>query len=130
MKKKIFFLTVVVAVLLAIAIYFYVYKGHRNIGAEDAQFELSVTELHGQFNANGAVANSKYLDKTIQVRGTITSIDSSTHTIVLDEKLSAALQDSTFKGISLHKAIQVKGRFIGYDDLLEELKIDQAKIAD
>ncbi len=130
MRKKIFVLAFVFAILMSIAIYFYVYKGHRDISAEDAQYEMTVADLHGQFSTNATVANQKYLDKTIEVRGAITNIDSSTHTIVLDEKLSAVLQDSTMIGLSIHKIVQVKGRFLGYDDLLEELKVDQASIAD
>jgi hypothetical protein len=89
---------------------------------------LTVSELKSQFTDNAVVANAKYIDQTIAVTGTITSIDKLGHAIVLDQKLSAVLKDSIMDGVSPQMLVKVKGRFLGYDDLLEELKIDEAMI--
>ena len=32
--------------------------------------------------------------------------------------------------LSIGQVIKVKGRFVGYDDLLEELKMDQSQLID
>ena len=128
MKKKVLLIVLFVACLFALAGYFYMYKDHRDISGEDAKFTLTVNELKSQFAANAVVANAKYIDQTIAVTGTVTHIDKLEHTIVLDQNLSAVLKDSIMDNVSLQMPVKVKGRFLGYDDLLEELKIDEAMI--
>ena len=129
MKKKILIAGILIIGLLSIGIYFYIYQEHRDISAEDANFSLTVKDLQGEFTADAVGANAKYLDKTIEVSGLVTSIDMANHSIVLDEKLSAVFKDSVLGGIKLQNSIIVKGRFLGYDDLLEELKLDEASLS-
>lgn len=129
MKKKIvIFLLVLIAAFTGL--YFYAYKGHRDIASEDADFELSVSGLSKEFSKNDSLANSKYADKTIQIYGKITNIDLPSHTIIIDEKLSAEFTDSILPKINLQDPIKIKGRFVGYDDLLEEFKVDQVTTAE
>jgi hypothetical protein len=128
MKKKGLLICLLVVCLFALAGYFYMFQDHRDISVEDATFTLTVSELKSQFTDNAVVANAKYIDQTIAVTGTITSIDKLGHAIVLDQKLSAVLKDSIMDGVSPQMLVKVKGRFLGYDDLLEELKIDEAMI--
>lgn len=106
-------------------VYFYAYKGHRDIASEDADFELTVSSLAKEFSENDSLANLKYADKTIQLHGKVSSIDLPSHTIIIDEKLSAIFTDSVLPKINLQEPIKIKGRFVGYDDLLEEFKVDQ-----
>jgi hypothetical protein len=73
-----------------------------------------------------AKANLKYLDKSIQITGKVTNVDIANKTIVLDEKVFVLLKDANV--VKLNETILVKGRVIGYDSLLEEIKIDQAEI--
>ncbi len=126
-KKLLIFVLLVVAVL--IGGYFYAYKGHRDIASEAADFELTVNDLSKAFSENDSLANAKYADKTIQIYGKITQIDLSSSTIVVDEKLSAVFADSILPKIKVQDAVTIKGRFVGYDDLLEEFKVDQVTLA-
>ncbi|AWI25762.1 OB-fold protein [Flavobacterium pallidum] len=128
MKKIILTIFVVVAVA-AVGLYFYMYKDHRDITAEDAAYTVKVAELQKEFSGNDSISNKKYLDKTIEVYGKITSTDLAAHSIMLDEKLSARLKDSTATGFEVGKSIKIKGRFVGYDDLLEEFQLDQATVS-
>lgn len=129
MKRKIIiFLTILV--IASVGLYFYAYKGHRDIATEDADFELTVASLSKEFSQNDSLANSKYADKTIQIYGKISNIDPSSHTIIIDEKLSVVFTDSVLPKMNLHDPIKIKGRFVGYDDLLEEFKVDQATKAE
>ena len=129
MKKKLLIALVILAII-AFAGYKFIYKEHRDISNEDASFTLSVAELQKQFTADYNNANSKYADKTILVSGTITSVDASANTIIVDEKLSAVMKDKISGELSPSKTIKIKGRFVGYDDLLEELKMDQTTISE
>ncbi len=129
MKKKILIAGILIVGLLSVGIYFYMYQEHRDISTEDANFSLTVKDLQAEFTADAVGANAKYLDKTIEVSGIVTSIDMGSHSVVLDEKLSAVFKDSVLGGIELQNSIKVKGRFLGYDDLLEELKLDEASLS-
>lgn len=128
--KKIIGFIVVIIVVIGIGLYFYMYKGHRDIASENADYTLSLVQLQKEFAQNDSLCIKKYQDHTIQIYGKTTSIDSSGHTIVIDEKISAEFQDSILPKLTLQKPIKIKARFLGYDDLLEEFKFDQASIAE
>ncbi|MDR6967033.1 uncharacterized protein YxeA [Flavobacterium arsenatis] len=129
MKKKLLII-IVILILASIGLYFYAYKGHRDIATENAAFDLTVSGLSKEFSENDSLANSKYADKTIQIYGKVTDVDFPSHSIIIDEKLSVVFTDSVLPKINLQDAITIKGRFVGYDDLLEEFKIDQATKAE
>lgn len=124
MKKIILFLLIII-VGLFIA-YKYLYHEHRNIANEEAAFTISVNDLLKDFVADESKANAKYLDKSITIKGKITNVDSSNKTIVLNEKVFIILD--AFKDVKLTEEVSVQGRLIGYDSLLEEIKLDQAQI--
>ena len=130
MKKKILIAGILIAGLLLLGVYFYMYQYHRDIETEEAKFVLTVKDLQSQFASDAVAANAKYLDKTIEVSGTITNIDQASHSLVLDEKLSAVFKDSVLGDIKLQSSVKIKGRLLGYDDLLEELKLDEASFAE
>ncbi|HEU4497016.1 MAG TPA: hypothetical protein VFR70_08195 [Flavobacterium sp.] len=118
-----------IAVIAAVSLYFYLYKGHRDISSEDASFQASAAALATEFEKDLEASNLKYADKTIEAAGKITSIDSSGTQIVLDGKLAATLKDKA-AGLKESQAVKLKGRFVGYDDLLGELKMDQCTISE
>lgn len=128
MKKKKIIISLFVLFLVLIGIYLYVYKEHRNIAAEKGSFAVTATDIFSEFQTNESVANAKYLDKTIEVSGKISSIDFETQSMVINEKLFASFSDEIPKNIQPDSEIKIKGRFIGYDSLLEELKLDQCII--
>ena len=101
------------------------YKSHRDIASEDAVFSKTVSEVFQEFTANDSLANKTYLDKTISVKGKITNIDIANKIITVDEKLSARFTNKIHDNIKLQDSITLKGRLIGFDDLLEEIQMDQ-----
>jgi hypothetical protein len=127
MKKKILILFTLLIVSLFVG-YNYIYKSHRNIAVEKAEYIVSVNGLVDDFNQNDSLSNVKYLDKTIDLKGRITNIDLSSNSIMIDDKMNVIFTDSIPKNISENQTINVKGRFIGYDDILEEFKMDQVSI--
>ena len=66
-------------------------------------------------------------DKIVVVSGEVTNIDDKG--IMLSSKIYCQLKQVTdLQKINPSSNISIKGRIIGYDDLLEELKLDQCII--
>lgn len=126
--KKIVIIFFLGALSVSAFFYFYVYKSHRNISSESASFSISVLQLHSDFIENAESNTKKYADKTIETYGKITSLDLENNAIVLDEKLFLTMTEKITKDLKIQETIKVKGRFVGFDDLVEELKMDQCEI--
>lgn len=119
-KKLTIFLLLFIAA--AVAIYLYVYQDHRDVAATDASATFTSDSLQAVFTDSDPANDVKTLNAVILVKGTVTSTADST--IVLDHKIYVQLQKkTTFRE---NQEVTVKGRCLGYDDLLEEVKIDQA----
>jgi uncharacterized protein YxeA len=125
MKKNKIIIGLLFFVLAAVGLYFYVYKDHRDIASEKESYLVSAISIYDEFKKDETKSNQKYLDKTIEVYGKMSSMDLSTNTIVLDDKLTAVFADKIPINVEKSSVLKIKGRFIGYDDLLEELKMDQ-----
>lgn len=126
MKKGI--LVVLVLVILGgLGAYFYVFnKPHRDPSSETASYSLKATELANEFSANQEAANQKYVDKVVEVSGTVMEITDTY--IIMDNVLNCSLvEGEDVSGIQAGDEITVKGRVIAFDDLLEEVKMDNCK---
>ena len=64
------------------------------------------------------------MNKAVEISGKVTSINE--NVITLDEKVSCQLLVS--EEVLLNSQVKIKGRVTGYDDLLEELKLDQCLV--
>ncbi len=106
--------------------YKYLYHEHRDIATETPSYSVTVNQLLAAFTQDETKANSKYLDKSISIKGKVTSIDQANKSIVIDEKVYVILMNST--DVTLNSEVLVQGRLIGYDSLIEEIKLDQAQI--
>ena len=126
--KKIIVISLIILVIAAIGLYFYTYKEHRDIAKESVAFSISTQALQKEFNENDSLFNLKYADKTIEIYGKTSDVDVSNHTIIIDGKVEVVLVDTIMKNIELSKDVKIKGRYVGYDDLLEEFKMDQATL--
>lgn len=128
-RKKSLIIVLGLAVLLAIAIgYNYIYQDHRNIESEAPAFTVSATELSQAFQQDETTATQTYLNQTILVKGTVTAMDK--ETAMMEPSVFFALSENqNTSDISGASAVfQIKGRCIGYDSILEEIKFDQAII--
>lgn len=131
MSKKYFKIVISIVFLSLLAgtmIYFYAYKEHRNISSEKPDYELKAEQLIKEFESNVEIANQKYADRTIISYGKITSLDLNNRMIVVDEKIVIEFSISIPKQLKIGDALKSKGRFVGYDELFQELKIDQATL--
>ena len=124
MKRKI---ATLFFIFLAIAIgsYFYIYQDFRDIEKGQPAYFISSTTLKNDFKANDSLANIKYLDKIIGIKGKVSSIDFYNRTVEIDGKILAVFKDSIQVTLVKEQELKIKGRFIGYDDLFEQYRFDQ-----
>jgi len=126
MKQKKLVLGIIIVSIIGVVSYNYLYQNHRNISEEEADFILTTEELYLQYSSNLENASKKYLDKTIQLSGEITEIESDNFT--LDEEVICYTDSTTIAAIKINRKIVVQGRVIGFDELLELIKLDQVTV--
>lgn len=69
----------------------------------------------------------KWADKVVVLEGIVTSKDGLG--INLDSKIYCQFKEATdISPLKRNQKIKIKGRFIGYDDLMDELKLEQCII--
>ena len=127
MKLKTFFTIALIAVaVVGLFSYKYMYKPHRNVAEEQITASISATELQDTF-ASSNDTTTDFSDKIIEVNGSITDIEKST-TVIIDDKVQIDFdsKEKINRTLSKGNSITVKGRCVGYDDLLELVKVDQA----
>ena len=128
MKKKRLITAVVVLLGLGALVYGYygyLYKDARNISEEEAAHIVSADKLAGDYAANTQEADAKYLNKTLEIQGTVTEVRDSV--MILDNAVFCGMHSAHEKN-NLNKTITIKGRCIGYDELFGEVKLDQCTL--
>lgn len=130
-KKRIIIISVLFlfAVITAGVVYNYVFNSeHRNIAKEEASMALPANELHSHFLNDEASATAKYLDKVLETTGEITSIEN--NDVTLSNKIQVSFNPEGIPKTQNGASLTIKGRCVGYDELLEMVKIDQAVVID
>lgn len=116
-----------ILILLFVA-YRYVYKDHRDISTEDALVVLSVAQLKDQFAANPSETTTKLLDQTIVIYGKVSASDLKTKNLLVDDLIDVTLTNDSETLPKDGDIARIKGRYVGFDDLLEQHKIVDAII--
>lgn len=119
---------VILIILIVVAIigYNYIYQDHRDIESEAAEFVMSSDEIATKFSENVTLAEQTFLNKTIEVSGSVSELNDNDLTI--EDKIFCQFLNQIKDNISIDSKIKIKGRVIGYDDLLEQVKLDQCAI--
>ena len=123
MKKYIVLLGILLIIVL---VYSYVYQDHRDIEKEKAEFTMDADIIIKEFSMNSQSSETKYLNKTIEVKGYVTN--QSEKSISLNGNIFCQFSEQVPLKLKTNIEISIKGRFIGYDNLLEELKFDQCMV--
>ena len=119
---------IIVALILVVGVIFaynYMYPNHRSISEEPVSYTLDDESLFNEFKTDSHQAESKYLDQTIVVSGVVTSLNS--ESITIGNKIYCNFEFLNMD-LKVNDSITVKGRCIGFDDLLEEIKLDQCSV--
>ena len=122
-KIKIILFALIAIVLIGSFAYNYVmHGGARNLTTEETNFRVASSSITSEFTTNIESANRKYLEKAVAINGKVTA--SNGNEVILDENIICRFvnQDSSIKN---GQSVTIKGRIVGYDDLLGELKLDQ-----
>lgn len=126
MKKRYY---IYILALFILALYFgysYIYQDHRNIETESANFVLEASAFSEAFVNSPNQAELKFINKTIEVTGVITDLNQTD--ITLDQSIFCQFSTAITPPQKVDTTIKIKGRCIGYDDLLEQVKLDQCSI--
>lgn len=122
-KNKWFLLLFGLLLIGAYSTYKYIYKPHK-----------STEEMTVDYKGDSDVFLSKvkddtsvWLGKTVELSGIITSKDKKG--ITLSNQIYCQFrEDIDFSLLKKQQRINIKGRIIGYDDLLDELKLNECII--
>ena len=124
-KRIIILITIIIAVIVA---YNYLYQDHRRIEDETAEFIMTSSDINIAFSENSTTAEQQYLNKTIEVSGLISEVNS--NDITIDDNVFCQFSEVIETALKQNSKIKIKGRVIGYDDLLEQVKLDQCIIVE
>ena len=124
MLKKVLIFGFIIALILATAGYYYVFiysVEHRRDVQDEKAISINATALSSAFSTNEKLANAKYLNKAIEVRGAVLSVDyDQTHqkTVLIGSEMDLAnvfitLKDSS-KGFKIGDTIVVKAICNGF----------------
>ena len=116
-------------ILLAIAVYFVWNKPHKDYSTMRTDITISSLNFINEFKANSTLATEKYLNQIIFVTGNTT--DKLTKSVVIDNGIVCTLDSSSLKALELiqiNNEASIKGRFVGFDDLFEEIRLDHCFI--
>ncbi|UUF14707.1 MULTISPECIES: OB-fold putative lipoprotein [Flavobacterium] len=102
-----------------------IYKDARDINNEKSILTISAKKLENHYAKNALQADSKYLNKTIEIEGTATEVTDSS--MVIDGKVFCKMNEIVKTNFT-NKPINIKGRCIGFDDLFGVVKLDQCSI--
>lgn len=128
MKKVVWIILIVI--LVGVVGYLYVFhKPHRDIAGEKAEIELASAALVEEYSANQQTADAKYLDKVVELDGIVA--EHTSEGLKLQEGVFCSmLPEDTANRPNAGARVRVKGRVVGYDELFEEVKLDNCQFVD
>lgn len=124
MKRSRTLLLLVAVILIGIyAVYRYMYQPHATTYSQDAAFEGYAEAFISEVTTD----SQKWQNSIIQIEGVVSQI-TNTDFVINDVIFCQPESAEALQGLSEGMTVIVKGRFIGYDDLLEEIKMDKCII--
>ena len=125
MRLKVREVVLIIAVIL-IGLGFIIYKNATKppklISDEAISLEVDATQFYKDFLENPTDYNEKFINKAIRITGKVTSFQDSI--IVLNNKIVCMINKIP-SDLEAEKFIKIKGRYIGYDDLFDNLKLNE-----
>ena len=116
-------------IVLLMIVYAVWNKPHKNYSNTKPNIIVDSSNFIKEFKANATIATEKYLNQIILVKGNVT--DRLTKSVVLNNGIVCTLDSSSLKAlrlIQINNDVSIKGRFVGFDDLFEEIRLDHCFI--
>jgi len=120
---------ILVFIVLLIIVYAVWNKPHKNYSNTKPNIIIYSSNFINEFKANATIATEKYLNQIILVNGNVT--DKLNKSIVLDNGIVCSLDSSSLDALELIQINDegiIKGRFVGFDDLFKEIRLDHCFI--
>jgi hypothetical protein len=122
-KTKMVILSIAAIGLLSMASYKYAMtSGARDLTSEKTEYEVTAKKITDEFSNNIKASNAKYLEKAITITGNVTA--TSNNEVIIDNNVICELKNLE-ANIAKNQNITIKGRVVGFDDLMGEIKLDQ-----
>lgn len=122
-KSKWTLAIILILFIISFSTYKYIYKPHETI--ESLSIDYKGTS--NNFSTKATTNPNKWLNKTVELSGKITSTDSKG--ITLSSNIYCQFKNTKeLNSLQKNQSITIKGTVIGYDNLLDELKINQCII--
>jgi len=123
LKKNKYLIAILFVAVSGIGVVIYLYKPHKNIEKSQSVYVGNCKDFYKE-SLNKI---DQWQNKIVMLTGNISSSDLSG--VMLGEKFYCQFKDSIISStIKLSDKITIKGRIIGFDDLLEEIKLDKCII--
>ena len=116
-------------IVLLMIVYAVWNKPHKNYSNTKPNITIDSSNFINEFKTKSTLATEKYLNQIILVKGNVT--DSLTNCVVLNNGIVCTLDSSSLKALGLiqiNDDVSIKGRFVGFDDLFEEIRLDHCFI--
>ena len=116
-------------IVLLIIVYAVWNKPHKNYSNTKPNITIHSSNFINEFKTNSTLATEKYLNQIILVNGNVT--DRLTKSVVLNNGIVCTFDSLSLKAlgpIQINNEISIKGRFVGFDDLFEEIRLDHCFI--
>jgi hypothetical protein len=121
-NTKIILFSLAVLLIAFFAVRYYIfYGGKRDIQSESTAFTVAAKDIAAEFAADVNNSNKKYLEKPVVITGTITAVEGTS--VILDQ-----LVNCNFSDVKASFKVGEKGRVVGFDDILGEVKMDQCNL--
>lgn len=122
-RNKIFLFVVLLAIGAMYVVYQYIFQPPQTISNSGIYFNGSASSLLSEVTLNP----TQWQNKVVNITGKVTSVD--LQGFILEENIFCQV-DTTIntKNIQQNQTITTKGFVIGFDDLLNELKLNQCII--
>jgi len=125
-SKKILAIILLILIFITGIFYFFTYqKKHKDWIYIKPQISLSAQELLQNFQ-NGE--QNDLINKVVQISGTVTALDDSLY--ILDKAVVCKPAVNIESDITEKEFVTVKGRCVGYDDLLMEVRLDHVVVTE
>ena len=122
LKKNKLLIGIAIITLGVLAVYKYTYKAHTTVAEEKVAFTGQTADFLTIIKEQPAAWTSK----VILLEGVVTAND--TQGFVLNEQVFCQFKKEELVTTTKESTVKVKGRVIGYDDLLDELKLEECII--
>ena len=116
-------------IVLLIIVYAVWNKPHKNYSNTKPNITIDSSNFIKEFKTNSTIATEKYLNHIILVNGNVT--DRLTKSVVLNNGIVCTFDSLSLKALGLiqiNNEVSIKGRFVGFDDLFEEIRLDHCFI--